>query len=129
MYRAAPWRSAFEWMAFNGLFHVLRLTGTPTLLARYEELVLDPVGTVRAVLAAEARPGEAPDLCFIDGGTVSLGVDHTVAGNPMRFEHGRFPLRLDEAWRESMRARDRRTTTLVTWPLLAAYGYLRGEDR
>ena len=129
MHRAAPWRSAVEWMAFNGLFHVLRMTGTPTLRARYEELVLDPVRTVRAVLTAEARPGDAADLDFIEGATVNLDVDHTVAGNPMRFEHGRFPLRLDEAWRGSMATRDRRITTVVTWPLLAAYGYLRREHR
>ena len=129
MHRAAPWRSAVEWMAFNGLFHMLRMTGTPILRARYEELVLDPVRIVRAVLTAEARPGDAADLDFIEGSTISLDVDHTVAGNPMRFEHGRFPLRLDEAWRGSMATRDRRTTTLMTWPLLAAYGYLRRGHR
>ncbi len=71
----------------------------------------------------------ADELAFIDGRTVRLDTDHTVAGNPMRFEHGSFELRVDDAWRTSLDRRDRRITTLLTWPLLAAYGYLRREDR
>ena len=71
----------------------------------------------------------AGELGFIDGPTVQLDTDHTVAGNPMRFEHGSFELRVDDAWRTSLDARDRRITTVLTWPLLAAYGYLREEGR
>ena len=33
------------------------------------------------------------ELGFIDGPMVQLDTDHTVAGNPMRFEHGSFELR------------------------------------
>jgi hypothetical protein len=69
----------------------------------------------------------AGELAFLDGTTVTLGVDHTVAGNPMRFERGAFELKVDQEWRTSMRPRDRRITTALTWPLLAVYGYLRGD--
>jgi hypothetical protein len=104
---------------------VLRLTGTPTLLTRYEVLVRDPAGTLRAVLARESGTFDRDGLSFVDGDEILLGSDHTVAGNPMRFEHGMFQLKVDDAWRRSMKASDRLITTALTWPLLACYGYLR----
>lgn len=130
MFRASPWRAGSEWLAFNVLFHVLGLVGTPTVLTRYERLVRSPRETLAEILARDqGRATTDERLSFIDGSTIALGVDHSVAGNPMRLEHGSFELRLDTAWRVSMRPRDRRITTFVTWPLLARYGYFRNEDR
>jgi hypothetical protein len=130
MFRASPWRAGSEWLAFNGLFHILSFVGTPTTLARYERLVRHPRGTLAEILAQDHGTAAADEeLAFIDGSTVALGIDHSVAGNPMRLEHGSVQLRVDAAWRTSMLPRDRRITTLVTWPLLARYGYLRNEDR
>jgi hypothetical protein len=130
MFRASPWRSGAEWVAFNAMFHLLRLVGTPTTLARYEHLVRDPRGAMGEILAQEPAAADAgPELAFIRGTTVTLGVDHSVAGNPMRLQQGSFDLREDREWRSSMRPRDRRITTFVTWPLLARYGYLRNPGR
>ena len=39
MHRASVWRSSFEWLAFNGAFHLLRMVGTPTIRERYEDVV------------------------------------------------------------------------------------------
>jgi hypothetical protein len=52
-----------------------------------------------------------------------VGVQHTVAGNPVRMQSGPVTLRVDDAWRGAMSARDRRLVTLLTFPLLARYGY------
>jgi hypothetical protein len=38
-------------------------------------------------------------------------------------QSGPLRLRLDDAWRAGMPARDRRLVTLLTFPLLARYGY------
>ena len=65
------------------------------------------------------------ELGFIDGRMVQLAKDHTVAGNPMRLEHGSFELRLDDAWRTSMDRRDRRITTASrgrSWRHMATFG-------
>jgi hypothetical protein len=120
MYRVSPIRSAIEWVVFNAAFHVLRWTGTRTRLVRYEDLVIEPVSTLRRCVG---RTLDGGDTAFIDGTRIRLGVDHTVAGNPMRFEHGRFELRVDDAWRRSMPRRARRVVTSLTWPLLVRYGY------
>jgi hypothetical protein len=122
MHRQPAWRAALEWVAFNSLFHLLRLVGTAVARVRYEDLVGDP-RTVLAGLTSRSgtsRPGSLPE---IDGSRVTLGVDHTVAGNPMRFAHGALELRLDDGWRRTMRPLDRRLTTALTAPLLKAYGY------
>ena len=49
-------------------------------------------------------------------GAISLGENHTVAGNPLRFRRGPLEIRLDDEWRRSMPAADRRAVTLLTWP-------------
>jgi hypothetical protein len=121
MHRQPSWRASIEWLIFNGLFHVLALTGMPVSRVRYEDLVDRP----RAVLSSlGAGPeGSEADLSFIEGSRVTLAVDHTVAGNPIRFSRGDLELRRDEKWRDAMPRRDRRLATVLTAPLLKAYGY------
>jgi hypothetical protein len=126
MQRTSPWRSALEWVAFNGLFHLLRPFRTPSVLMRYEDLVRTPERELRRIVRFEEAPETTPTFAFIDRASVTLGVDHTVAGNPMRFKHGTFELSVDEAWRRSMGPSQRRITTALTWPLLLAYRYRTG---
>lgn len=129
MHRASVWRSSLEWLAFNTAFHLLRVVGTPTQMVRYEDLVRHPRGTIGRILTFEGALPLPTDIGFVDGNRVSLGVDHTVAGNPMRFRHGTFDLKVDEAWTGSMRTGQRILATVMTWPLLVAYGYRAGRRR
>ena len=126
MHRMSAFRASVEWMAFNALFHLLGTGRTPMTLVRYEDLVASPRDVIRGVAADEGRAVRAADLGFIHDGVVSLDVSHTVAGNPMRMHLGLFDLRPDEEWKSKMGARERATTWLVTFPLLARYGYWRG---
>ena len=98
-------------------------------MVRYEDLVRRPRETIERILTFEGALPLPADLGFVDGHRVSLGVDHTVAGNPMRFQHGTFDLKMDEAWRGSMESGQRILATAMTWPLLAAYGYRVGRRR
>jgi hypothetical protein len=92
-------------------------------LLRYEELLADPVGTIRAV--AEFAGLDAGALDFLGDGTVRLGTGHSAAGNPMRFATGDVPLRHDDAWRAAFPPRQRRLVGALTAPLLSTYGYGR----
>jgi hypothetical protein len=124
MPRAHPSRTAVEWLIDNTLFHVLSRLGVPHLLVRYESLIQAPVETIRR-LGEFAGLGRAPNLEFIQAGEVELLARHDISGNPVRFQNGRVPLRLNDEWRSHMPAGQRRLVAGITWPLLARYGYLR----
>jgi hypothetical protein len=129
MATTTPLRMSARYLAHNSLFHLLRRLGVPTLLLRYESLVRDPAGQLAQVLGHAGRPPAAGELGFVGDGWVELGPSHALAGNPMRFRSGRVPLRVDEEWRGQFRRRHRLVTAASTWPLLLAYGYLRGGGR
>lgn len=88
----------------------------------YEDFVADPRGTVTRVCRAVGHhcDGAGP---FLDGGSVRLGVSHTVAGNPARLKSGTVRLRLDDEWSSAMPARDRVLVTLGAAALMKRYGY------
>jgi hypothetical protein len=52
-----------------------------------------------------------------------LGVNHTIAGNPSRFQTGRLVLRDTGEWRTQQRAFSRWVATAVAFPFLRRYGY------
>jgi Sulfotransferase family len=126
---SSPLRMSARYLAYNALFHLLGRLGVPTLLLRYESLVRRPADELRRVLDLAGRPAAGGELGFVGDGWVELGTSHALAGNPMRFDRGRVPLRLDEEWRGKMRRRHRLLTVGSTWPLLLRYGYLHGRHR
>jgi hypothetical protein len=93
-------------------------------VVRYERLVESPARELLRSLG-DALPVAAREALASgdDGGEFSPGVQHTVAGNPVRMQSGPLRLRVDDAWRGAMSARDRRLVTFLTFPLLARYGY------
>jgi hypothetical protein len=116
--------SSAWWLAWNATIDALlrpRL-GARYLRLRYEDLTARPADAVRSISAFLAEPREPPP--FVDGHTVPLSADHTVAGNPRaRFRHGPVELRADEEWRSRLPVGPRTAATLVTAPLLRRYGY------
>ena len=88
---------------------------------RYEDLVTDPASQLRE-LARHAGAGVAPDLGFLDGRHVTLGTNHLVDGNPVRFAR-ELTLHVDDEWQRFLSDRDRRIMSVLTWPLLRRYAY------
>jgi hypothetical protein len=123
-----PAGCALRWMADNLLVGWMKWAGMPRMMIRYEDLVTTP----RRELQRLARHvgEEAPGMTegSLRPGEVELGLDHTVAGNPMRFQQGALALRLDDAWKHEMPPGQRASVTVLTWPLLRQYGYLPAED-
>jgi hypothetical protein len=121
MYRS-PLNSSARWTTWNLASEAFwRRRRDRYVLLRYEDFVDDPQGAVQRVLGLV---GEQPAaLPFVSEREVDLGVNHTVSGNPNRFDVGRVPLRPSADWRTTVRYRDRATVTAVTAPLLRRYGY------
>lgn len=109
--------TSLEWDLRNALVHVLGRGAAGYTRLTYESLVRDPA----AALDIVSRAVTGTDAPVRDAAAADL-VNHTVAGNPMRFT-GRLEVKADEEWKHALGARDRRLVTALTWPLLRAYGY------
>ena len=100
--------------------------GIRTAHASYEDIVADPQAGLARLLALVGE-GREDGLPFLDGHVAELGVTHSVAGNPSRFQTGSISIRADERWRHEMAPGARRLVTAVAWPGLLRHGYLRGD--
>lgn len=93
---------------------------------RYEDLVTSP----RRVLTDMAeRLGERePAFPFVSDHTIELGSDHSLWGNPSRFESGIITIRADEEWRTEMATTKRMAVTALTLPWLWSHGYAKTDE-
>ena len=116
-----PRRAALHWDKRLLQVEALRLLGAPMQTLRYEDLVSDPAASLRLVLERLGRP--RADLPFVDGHQVTLGVNHTVSGNPMRFSRGAITVAGDTEWQEKMDPGHRALVTVLGLPWLVRHRY------
>lgn len=124
-----PWHSSIVWTVKNLEHELMRARGIPHLFVRYESLVRSPRREIDRVLDYADVVVPERDRAFLDEGAITLGTNHTVSGNPMRFRRGRTPVKLDDEWRSAMSLRQRVLVSVVTAPLLLAYRYRRVSYR
>ncbi len=122
--RRSPLRSGIRWVWVNAAFDAFPRRGIPFTRVRYESLVRSPRDQIASIVRFTRGDVEDSDLGFIHDEVVDLAADHLVAGNRMRLQAGRLPLRREDEWRAGLSSRRQRTVSLVTWPLLRRYGYL-----
>lgn len=118
-----PVNTSLRWLSYNLLTHMLGSLGVRRLFVRYESFIKAPRTYLRRIAEFADIDLDPEDLGFLEDESAELTPQHTVAGNPMRFSRGRVSLRVDDEWRTSLDARDRRRVGLLTWPLLRRYGY------
>ncbi|MDT0306763.1 hypothetical protein RM780_07275 [Streptomyces sp. DSM 44917] len=121
---------AARWTAFNGLLDVLRMVHEDAAVLRYERFVAEPDAVLREIAALAGAELAPADLDFLTPSAgpgrppeLKLAAEHSVSGNPMRFDSGTVPLRLDDAWRGALPPRDRALVTALTAPGMLRYGY------
>lgn len=115
--------ATLRWDLLNlGSEAVLRRAGPGRALRiRYEDFVADPRATVERARALVREP--AAGSPFVDDRTVTLGVNHSIAGNPSRFSTGTLVLEDRSDWRKGQSRVERWVTTAVAFPFLHRYGY------
>lgn len=123
MPRYSPGYATGQWLSHNLAIAAVPHLARPVTRVRYEDLVEDAAGAVRAVWTRLGLPGDGV-LPMTTPRSIELVATHSVAGNPMRFRSGVTTLRPDEQWRTEMADRDRRIVTALSLPLLQRYGYL-----
>jgi hypothetical protein len=128
MSRIEPLTIAREWPVHSCLLSQLSRMVTFSTLLRYEDFVRDPAfWTTKVLTELEFEAADGPHV--VRGHRVTLASNHSVAGNPMRFQVGDIDVRPDEEWKAKMRGVDKTVVTALTWPLLYRYGYLGSEKR
>lgn len=130
MRRHPPIRVAGEWLYWNMTLDLAFAGKGPQeyTFVRYEDFVRSPLATVEQVTANLQLAGQP--AVSLEGNLLHLTVkEHTIAGNPDRFQQGVVTIKPDEEWQEKMAPRERLAVTLITWPLLLKYGYASGLSR
>jgi hypothetical protein len=122
--KARPARQVLRrWLTVNLMIGRLEQRGVPLLRLRYEDLVTDPRGAMRAVLALSGVDASEDDLGYIGPDGVERAVSHAPTGGRVRFRTGPMPLVLDEKWRRELPVSRRRLAAVVCGPLMRRYGY------
>jgi hypothetical protein len=119
MYRS-PVNSSLRWTAWNLASEAFWRRTDRYLLLRYEDFLDRPREAVNRILDMVGEPPTA--VPFVSDRVVELGVNHTVSGNPNRFDVGRVELR-PAADGAQLRNRDLAAVAAGTAPLLRRYGY------
>jgi hypothetical protein len=122
--RFHPATTAARWVIYHLLIHLLaRRTARPRTRVLYEHVVASPKDQIRRIMRNIGEAVDETQLAFLAPGEAVLATNHTVAGSLMRLKKGPLPIRLDDEWRNALTSSQRSLVTLITWPLLRAYGY------
>lgn len=127
------WRTSIDWALINSAVAPLSLRlGSRYRRLRYEALLNQPQAHVAEIIAWLGLPEAAAP--HIDGRTIHLEANHSVSGNPMRFERGQIGLRLDTEWQTGMSAWRQLQAVSFNWWMMLGYGYslsskARGETK
>lgn len=125
VYAMGPGKSTGYWTGFNIATHAItRRYPERSMFLRYEDFIANPAGTIDQLLRlCESDPAANP----VTDRTVELHTNHTVTGNPDRFNVGATVIRpTDDSWRTGLPTSARRTVAALSWPLSRRYGYELG---
>jgi hypothetical protein len=113
-----------KWTAYNSAMELLKAIDVPYVRVLYDDLINDPSEQMRRVGGLLLQRDLSADLDFLKESRAVIGIQHTLAGNPMRFDSGDLILRHDERWKTWSNPKERRAVTALTWPLLWRYGFI-----
>jgi hypothetical protein len=119
--RERPLQSTTIWSSRN-LFSARLKREIPGKYLRmyYEDFVSAPRAAVKEILnLIQEFPAALP---FVADQQIELTVNHSIYGNPNRYQSGQIRLQADDEWR-NMKWTDKLLVTALTWPFLLHYGY------
>ena len=120
MIQFSPFQSSMIWNTWNILTEVIwKEKPGKYLFLCYENFIAEPQESIRRILHFVQEDAER--LPFVDEKRIHVSTNHTLSGNPVRFQKGVLSLKLDDEWRKKSKKTDNLLTTLLTWPLLLKY--------
>jgi hypothetical protein len=121
MPRFHPFVTGSYWTTWNLSIEHIGPQSDAYMRVRYEDLVRSPRQTFSNIL--DFAGISSAKLPFVDLTTVMLGPNHTVSGNPIRFNSGATAIQSDQAWESEMSPWDKLWVGLPTSPIRRRYGY------
>jgi hypothetical protein len=125
MDRYSSAQASLVWLLGNLPYHTIRRSTLPKLRVNYESLVASPATEIERIAGFLGLKVPPSSLSVFDADSIEIAENHMVSGNPHRLGRKEIQLRVDEEWRAKMRTRDRIVVSLVTFPVILAYGYIR----
>ncbi|RLJ70436.1 sulfotransferase family protein [Hydrogenivirga caldilitoris] len=126
MPRYSIFRSAIYWNLIKKV--ALNLKGkTNYIQIRYEDLVKYPEKTLKEIFNFLGVKNNLDNFVDRSNGKVfvNLQTNHTVSGNPFRFKTGNVELKPDQSWQNSFPFYKKFIVTLLTYPYLKKFGYIK----
>ncbi len=115
-------KSGLYWAGFNLLGLLFRWRRRANYLAvRYEDFCNEPRSTV-ADIFDHCGIGD-PELQWYSDQEVDVSMQHSISGNPSRFNVGRVTIKPDIAWQTRMATTPRWIVTLLCVSLFPVFGY------
>ncbi len=111
-----------RYLGYNTEMHAVG-SKSQHMLMRYEDLVENPEDEIRAALDFINAENDIDLSNIISNDQVNLGMNHTIAGNPMRHSSGWIELRPDNAWRNKLSKSQQLLIGTLAYPLLKKYNY------
>jgi hypothetical protein len=112
--------SSIEWLQRNIISEVTLRYVKESMILKYENICDH---TRKMINKASTSIYDEISTVEISNGTFYASPGHSVAGNPLRFEHGRITLSKDNKWVEEMDTCDKLVSTSLTFPFLLKYDY------
>jgi len=125
--RYSSLKSSLYWSGFNLLALLFRWQRKANYLAvRYEDFCDDPRATVTRIFSHCGIDDDGLNWCSQN--EVEVNPQHSISGNPSRFNVGRVEIRPDTAWKTRMQNGPRRLVTVACGLLFPIFGY-RSNDK
>lgn len=119
-----PLGVAVRWNMRNLTAHLFDLKGISYKRILYEELASKPASALNELHAFISKGSfTISDRYPEDKVKFAVPKNHTVSGNPIRLDGGHIRVRPDMKWLRKMTPSDKLKVSLLTSPLLVAYGY------
>ena len=122
IYRLSPVKSTAYWIGFNVASHMVsRRRPGDSILMKYENFVKQPQHSINEILTLV---DEKPDKNPLKENKVTLGINHSVTGNPDRFRRGETEIKnKNAAWTKKLSRKDSDIISLIARPLMHIYNY------
>ncbi len=121
-----PWQSVcYDWSVNNLSTTFLK---SPNIMSRtflrYEDFVNDPITSLKIITENLNVENLNLDTLFTKEKKIFLKKNHTISGNPSRFQVGEILLDPDFEWTRIMSKELKTKVTIATFPFLFKYKYL-----